>query len=136
MIPSPPLTTVWVLQASAGGPPPVLLFVLYGFVYVVLPGVGALASATLLARQSQTVAVVTIVSTLAAIPIVGYELLVKSETMVVFIGALLVGSYLGGAVALLIRGDRDSDTRLVVGGTVLWILLLVGIVLRAEYIAL
>lgn len=113
-----------------------LLLAFYGFVYVVLPGVGALASATLLARQSQTVAVVTIVSTLAAIPIVGYELLVKSETMVVFIGALLVGSYLGGAVALLIRGDRDSDTRLVVGGTVLWILLLVGIVLRAEYIAL
>ncbi|PSP77066.1 hypothetical protein BRC81_10550 [Halobacteriales archaeon QS_1_68_20] len=108
-----------------------LLIVFYGFMFVVLPGVGALASATLLARRNRTG--VTVASTLAAIPIVGYELFARNvETTVAFGGALLVGAYLGGAVALLVRGDHESDDRLVVGGATLWTALLVGIALPAD----
>lgn len=133
-IPAFPFGPAVALQSSADGPPLVLLIVFYGFMFVVLPGVGALASATLLARRNRTG--VTVASTLAAIPIVGYELFARNvETTVAFGGALLVGAYLGGAVALLVRGDHESDDRLVVGGATLWTALLVGIALSGGYVA-
>lgn len=138
MIPStPPIVALgWPLSGSSGGGPPLaLLLGLYAFLFVVLPGVGALTAATLFARRDQIT--VTIVSTLAAIPIVGHELFARNvETTVTFAGALLVGAYLGSATALLVRGGRDAPNRLTVGGTVLWALLLVAIALAGGYVTL
>lgn len=123
------------VASSGGGPSLVLLLALYGFLFVVLPGMGALLSATVLAQQDRYV--VTIVSTLAAIPFVGYELLDRyDEATLFFGGALVVGAYLGVAVALLVRGQRDDDDRLVVGGTLLWGLLLVVVALAGGYVRL
>lgn len=123
------------VASSGGGPPFILLLALYGFLFVVLPGMGALLSATVLAQRDRVV--VTIVSMFAAIPLVGYELLDRyDEATLFFGGALVVGAYLGVAVSLLVRGQREDDDRLVVGGTLLWGVLLVVIALAGGYVRL
>lgn len=126
----------WVLNGSAGGgPPDFLLYGFYAFTFVWLPGMGALASATLVARRDWIV--VTVISTLAAIPVVGYELFARNvDTTVTFFGALLVGAYLGSAVGLIVRGGRDADDRLVVGGVTLWVALLVVVAQLDGYVSL
>jgi len=120
---------------SDGGTPHVLLLSFYGFVLVVLPGMGALLSATVLAQRDRVM--VTIVATFATIPFVAYELVDwYADAEFFFIGALVVGAYLGAAVALLLRGQQEDDYRLVVGGTVLWGVLLVAVALIGGHVRL